>query len=187
MRYPLLLPRKFTRSTPGIVFIFCISIAIYFFASDSNQLQTTTGDESLYTVVKVIDGDTIDVVVQGKTERLRLIGVDTPETVDPRKTVQCFGVEASNKAKEILNGQRVKIEADVTQGNRDKYGRLLRYVFLADDTNFNQRMIEDGYAHEYTYNVPHKYQTDFMAAEKNAREKKLGLWSDETCAGNTNS
>ncbi len=135
-----------------------------------------------YEVVKTVDGDTIDVRIDGKIERLRLIGMDTPETVDPRKPVQCFGVAASNKTKELLLGKWVRLEEDETQGTRDVYGRLLRYVFLEDGTNFNKRMIAEGYAHEYTYRTPYTYQEAFRAAEKEARENKRGLWADGVCA-----
>lgn len=141
--------------------------------------------EKLYPIIKVIDGDTLTVDMDGKTEVLRLIGIDTPETVDPRKPVQCFGIEASNKAKELLNGKKVRLEADPTQGERDKYDRLLRYVFLEDEIFFNKLMISEGYAHEYTYNIPYKYQIAFQQAETEARENKRGLWADDACAGDT--
>lgn len=137
----------------------------------------------LYKVVKVVDGDTIAVDINGKAETVRLIGIDTPETVHPSKPVECFGIEASNKAKELLGGQMVKLEADSAQGEQDKYGRLLRYVFLEDDTNFNKIMISQGYAYEYTYGgIPYKYQIAFQQAEEEARTAKLGLWADDACA-----
>jgi len=139
----------------------------------------------LYSVSSVVDGDTIKVNINGKIETLRLIGLDTPETVDPRKEVQCFGLEASNKAKELLTGKKVKLEADSTQDERDKYGRLLRYVWLEDGTFYNKKMISDGYAHEYTYGVPYKYQAEFKAAQKSAQDNQRGLWATETCNGNT--
>ena len=132
----------------------------------------------------MVDGDTFDVDINGKIERLRMIGIDTPETVDPRKPVQCFGREASNKAKELLSGQAVYLEADESQGDRDKYGRLLRYAFLPDGTNFNLFMISEGYAHEYTYHLPYKYQAEFKQAEIDARNGNKGLWSPDTCNEN---
>lgn len=137
-----------------------------------------------YRVVKVVDGDTLDVVINDKVERLRLIGIDTPETVDPRKSVQCFGIEASNKAKELLNGKFVSLESDETQGDRDKYKRLLRYVILPDGTNFNLFMIAEGFANEYTYDQAYKFQTEFKNAEIEARNNQKGLWSPQTCSGN---
>ncbi|MFA6273647.1 MAG: thermonuclease family protein [Candidatus Paceibacterota bacterium] len=138
--------------------------------------------KSFYSVVKVVDGDTIDVSINGKTERLRLIGINTPETVDPRKPVECFGVEASNKAKSLLSNKKVGLESDPSQGERDKYDRLLRYVYLEDGTNFNLLMIKEGYAYEYTYDLPYRYQTNFKEAQKYAQDNKLGLWGD-TCDG----
>lgn len=135
----------------------------------------------------VVDGDTIKVLLNGKIEAIRLIGIDTPETVDPRKPVQCFGREASNKAKEILSNKTVYLENDPTQGERDKYQRLLGYVWLDENTNFNKLMISEGYAHEYTYAVPYKYQAEFKQAEKEAREGNKGLWSPSTCSGDTTS
>ncbi len=132
-------------------------------------------------VIKVVDGDTIKVLINNKEDTVRLIGIDTPETVDPRKPVQCFGKEASDKAKEVLTGKTISLESDPTQGNRDKYQRLLRYVFL-NDLNFNKFMISSGYAHEYTYKSnPYKYQLEFIQAEKDARQNKKGLWADGVC------
>lgn len=142
---------------------------------------------ALYSVTQVVDGDTIKVLMNGKVETIRLIGMDTPETVDPRKPVQCFGQEASARAKDLLSGQRVALEADSSQGDRDKYDRLLRYVYLEDGQMFNKLMISEGYAHEYTYNSnPYKYQLEFQAAEAEARESEYGLWAQSACAGVTN-
>jgi endonuclease YncB( thermonuclease family) len=139
-----------------------------------------------YSVVSVVDGDTVKVSINGTTETLRLIGLDTPETVDPRKTVQCFGKEASNKAKELLTGKKVRIEKDATQGDKDKYGRTLAYIYVGD-IFYNKYMIEQGYAHEYTYNTPYKYQAEFKLAQKTAETNKAGLWSPSTCNGVTTS
>ena len=152
--------------------------------SFNNQEISQEPNQGGFKVVKVVDGDTIDVEIDGKIERLRLIGIDTPETVDPRKPVQCFGIEASKAAKELLFGKFVSLENDESQGERDKYKRLLRYVFLPDGTNFNLYMIAEGYAHEYTYDEPYKYQADFKQAEIDARNQNKGLWSPTTCSGN---
>ncbi len=137
-----------------------------------------------YKVIKVVDGDTIDVQVGKKVERIRMIGMDTPETVDPRKAVQCFGKEASNKTKALLLGKSVGLQNDPTQGERDKYGRLLRYVIL-NGQNFNKLMIGEGYAHEYTYDIPYKYQTVFKQAQQNSKKAQKGLWNPSTCNGST--
>jgi micrococcal nuclease len=129
-------------------------------------------------VISVVDGDTIKVSIEGKTESIRLIGIDTPETVNPRSPVQCYGREASSKMKELVSGKTVYLEADPSQDDRDLYKRLLRFVFLLDETNVGLSMIKDGFAHEYTYDAPYKYQQDYLAAQENARTEKRGLWSD---------
>lgn len=156
-------------------------------------------------VIKVVDGDTItiqkDIHDSNSKITLRLIGMNTPETVDPRKKVQCFGKEASRKAKEMLLGKMVRVEYDKTQSTKDKYGRELAYIYVPEQqTNtvdegmytseakskeifFNKFMIESGYAFEYTYDKPYVYQTEFKEAEKYAKQKNLGLWSPGTCDG----
>lgn len=134
-------------------------------------------------VVKVIDGDTVDVEFDGRTIRLRLIGLNTPETVDPRRPVECYGREASAKAHELLEGQTVWLEDDPSQQNRDRYDRLLRYIWLPDGRMYNLELIAQGYAYEYTYNLPYAYQAVFKQAEQAARDQNLGLWSPKTCAG----
>jgi micrococcal nuclease len=130
-----------------------------------------------------VDGDTVSVSIEGKTETVRFIGIDTPETVDPRKAVQCFGKEASDKTKELLAGQRVMLEKDPSQGERDKYGRLLAYVYRSDGLPVNEYLVEQGYAHEYTYSAPYKYQAEFRAAEAQARLLGRGLWASGACSG----
>ena len=136
-----------------------------------------------FQVVKVVDGDTVDIAQDDKSVRVRLIGINSPENVDPRRPVECFGKEASNHAKEILSGKTVRIELDSSQGMYDKYGRLLAYIILQGGASFNQKMIAEGYAYEYTYDRPYKYQKTFKAAQVNAHEHLLGLWSPQTCSG----
>lgn len=139
-----------------------------------------------YRVLKVVDGDTIELKVDGRNQRIRLIGMDTPEVVDPRKTVQCFGREASAQGHKLLEGQTVRLEYDVQVGERDKYGRLLGYVFLPDGTNYAEKMIRDGYAHEYTYqSQTYKYQATYKQAEAEAQSANRGFWAPDTCSGNT--
>lgn len=137
-------------------------------------------------VVNVVDGDTVDVRVNGQVERVRLIGIDTPESVDPRQTVECFGREAAAKAAELLAGQTVLLEADGSQADRDRFGRLLRYLWLPDGRMANYELIDQGYAFEYTFAVPYRYQAQFKAAEARARAEGRGLWSPATCNGQRN-
>lgn len=134
-----------------------------------------------YKVVKVVDGDTIDVKINSQVQRVRLIGINTPEVVDPRKPVECFGQEASAKAHQWLDNQEVTLESDSSQDDKDKYNRLLRYITTREGLFYNLEIIKAGYAYEYTYNLPYKYQNEFKAAQTVAQTAKLGLWADEAC------
>ena len=144
---------------------------------------TTDEPEAAYLITATVDGDTVKASIDGKTETIRLIGVDTPETKDPRKKVQCFGEQAAAYTKTSLLQKRVTLEADESQDNRDKYGRLLRYIILDDGTNFNGSLIKQGYAYEYTYRVPYSYQSLFKAYQAEAAAAQRGLWSPNTCNG----
>lgn len=134
-----------------------------------------------YQVDRVVDGDTVRVLIDGVSQSIRLIGIDTPETVHPTKAVECMGKEASDTAKRLLNGKKVALEEDQSQGDKDKYNRLIRYIILEDETNFNKWMILEGYAYEYTYNTPYKYQAEFKQAQATAQANKKGLWADGVC------
>jgi len=156
-------------------------------ATTSAQIASTTNAYEWYPVVHVVDGDTIDVQKDGKKVRMRLIGIDTPEVVDPRKPVQCFGKEASQEMHTLVDGTSVRLETDPTQGLYDKYGRLLAYVYAPANVRpegilINEYLIAQGYAHEYTYRLPYKYQAEFKAAEKAAHEAQTGLWAPNACA-----
>jgi endonuclease YncB( thermonuclease family) len=158
-------------------------LALMLSGSGVASAEVASGSAS---VVRVVDGDTVDVQFgELGTERLRLIGIDTPEVVDPRKPVQCFGREASAHAHDLLDGQVVSVELDASQGERDVYGRLLAYVWLADGRNFGEVMIADGFAHEYTYDQPYVHLDAFRVAQEGAIANQLGLWSATTCAGDT--
>ena len=126
-----------------------------------------------YLCTRVVDGDTIIVDMNGKEERVRLIGVDTPETVHPNKPVEYFGKEASEFTKNMVEGKRVRLEYDWQR--RDKYGRLLAYVYLQDGTFLNAEIIKQGYGFAYT-RFPFKYLEEFRQYEREARENGRGLW-----------
>jgi len=147
-------------------------------SNENVVINVETKKDGPYKVIKVVDGDTVDLEINGETKRLRLIGINTPETVDPRKPIECFGKEASNKTKELLENKSVYIESDSSQQNIDKYGRLLRYIYLENGASFNKKMIEDGYAYEYTYDIPYKYQKEYKEAQNRAEIGNLGLWKE---------
>lgn len=121
-------------------------------------------------VVRVVDGDTVE-IEGGK--KIRYIGIDTPETVDPRRSVGCFGKEAARKNKELVEGKEVKLEKDVSE--TDKFGRLLRYVWVGE-LLVNDYLVREGFAHASSYPPDIKYQEQFQEAERAAREEKRGLW-----------
>ena len=125
---------------------------------------------TLTQVTRVIDGDTI-VVSTG--EKVRYIGMNTPETVDPRRPVQCYGHEASAKNKELVEGKTVRLEKDVS--DKDTYGRLLRYVWIGD-TMINEVLVREGFAEVSTFPPDVKYKDRFIAAQRLASEEKKGLW-----------
>lgn len=142
---------------------------------------TSENKKDFYEIIKVSDGDTVQIILDDKKQTVRMIGVDTPESVDPRRPVQCFGEKASQKTSELLLNKKVSLESDTTQGDMDRYKRMLRYVFLEDGTNVNKLLIEQGFGHQYTYNKPYKYREEFIKAETEARENKRGLWADGAC------
>ena len=139
------------------------------------------------TVVHVVDGDTIDVILDGETEkmRIRFLGINTPETVDPRKPVQCFGKEASAHMHALLDGgKRVRLDEDPQADNIDKYGRLLRNVIAEDGTDINAAMVRDGYAYSYLFfPLTPARKAELKKLENDARLSQRGLWSPATCSG----
>jgi micrococcal nuclease len=129
----------------------------------------------------VIDGDTVDVVIDGHDERVRLIGVDTPESVHPNVAPECFGAEASAYLRELLpEGTAVRLERDAEA--RDRYGRLLAYVYrVGDGLLVNLALIEAGYGDAVTFGDNEALLDLFRIAEVRARTAGLGLWG--ACGG----
>lgn len=149
-----------------------------------NAAEATT-TPGYYSVVRVVDGDTIIVWKDGEDITVRLIGMDTPEVVDPRKPVECYGPEASAEGKHVLTGQDVRLVADPKTDAYDKYGRMLAYVYLPNGLFYNEFMIAEGFAHEYTYKKAYEFQKGFRAAQAAAKAAQKGFWSPATCNGNT--
>jgi len=150
-----------------IIFISLLLICTLAYSHNNNL--------GLYEIVEVFDGDTIAVNMAGKIEKVRLIGVDTPETKDPRKPVQCYGPEASLYSHAILDHAKIKLISDPLSTNRDRYDRLLRYVYLKDGTLYNQKLLESGNARAYT-GFPFSKSDLFIKTAKISEQNQVGLW-----------
>jgi micrococcal nuclease len=135
-----------------------------------------SGAQSAYHVERIVDGDT---VVLSELGTARLIGVDTPETVDPRRPVEAFGYVSSAFLTGLIGGKTVRVDYDQTR--RDKYGRVLVYLHLPDGTFVNREIVRQGYGHAYT-EFPFRYMDDFRAAEREARAAARGLWANAPAA-----
>lgn len=131
------------------------------------------------TVVRVIDGDTLEVTTRGGTVTVRVVGIDTPETVAPDQPVECGGPAAAKAARELLAGEQVHLTTEPRQGKRDQYGRLLAYVTLPDGDDFGAVMIRRGHAREATYGADYRRQDRYRRLENQARHADRGLW--EAC------
>ncbi|MBI2268436.1 MAG: thermonuclease family protein [Candidatus Blackburnbacteria bacterium] len=141
--------------------------------SSVSQTPTPGEEDHLVSVTRVIDGDTVE--IQGG-ERVRYIGVDTPERDE------CFGPEATQANKGLVEGKKVRLEKDVQE--KDKYGRMLTYVWI-EDVMVNERLVQEGYAQVATYPPNVRYQERFVKAQEEARKGNRGLWAPNTCSASS--
>jgi micrococcal nuclease len=135
---------------------------------------TNTPDRQAAQVIRVIDGDTIEVQLDGQIYTVRYIGIDTPETVAPNQPVEWMGQQATEANKDLVQGKTVYLEKDVSE--TDQYGRLLRYVFLVDGTFVNAELVRLGYAQASTYPPDVGYQDRLREIQQVAQDKEVGLW-----------
>lgn len=147
------------------------------FTNPAAQLEQN--HPGLYSVVRFSDGDTITVDMNGKEETVRMIGVDTPETHHPDLPVQCYGPAASAYTKNLIGEQKVRLEADPTNQNRDRYDRLLRYAYLPDGRLVAGELIKNGYGFAYT-SFPFTKKDEFVSLEQQAKTEAKGLWGNCT-------
>lgn len=166
---------KLTLTTLLVALLVAIGQHYGWFEQAAQTAQTT--QPGLYKVISFSDGDTITVDMNGSQETVRFIGVDTPETHDPRKAVQCFGQAAANFTKQLIGTNNVRLEADPLNTNRDRYNRLLRYVYLPNGTLVNSEIIKQGYGFAYT-SFPFTKTDEFKQLEKDARQANRGLWGN---------
>jgi micrococcal nuclease len=151
-----------------------IAVALSLLVSCSSG--ATTENEVLITVLKVIDGDTVDIDIKGNTERVRLIGVNTPETKHPTKPIECFGPEASAYLTQLLpKGTHVRIERDIEA--RDRYGRMLLYLYRESDNLFiNLDLVLHGYGTPMSIEPNTFHRNEFVHAAALAETTNEGLW-----------
>ena len=171
--------------TPNIlqifVFAFFISsyiyLAIFYYSHRNTDFPQPKSNivaqpiNSTEKVIRVIDGDTF--VIEGNLS-VRLIGMDTPEMKNKNNKIDCFAQEAKNKLTSMISGKEVALVKDISE--TDRYGRLLRYVYLGDEM-VNDTLVKEGYAVIATFPPDVKHENEFLASEKMARASNLGLWS----------
>jgi len=171
-----------TKRNQKLLIKLVVALIIFVMGAVSASVQDTPASvpvqlqAGFYRVVEFDDGDTIVVDMNGIEEKVRFIGIDTPETKDPRKPVQCFGKAASAFTMNLIGDQPVKLEADPTNTNRDRYGRLLRYIYLPDGTFVNLEIVKQGYGFAYV-SFPVQKLEEFKAAQAEARAANRGLWA----------
>lgn len=171
-----------SRKTAVLVFFTAALVfLVAFVATATPRDERITWPVESARITSVIDGDTVVADIGGTSETVRLIGIDAPEMSPP----ECFAAEATRKVQELAEGERVSLEPDHTQDNRDVYDRLLRYIHLEDNTNLNELLVREGYAFEYTHIQPYKHQEAFQEAQNAAEQGKRGLWAEDTCGGST--
>ncbi len=163
--------------------------AVLYFPDLQKRLVETNGTEA--EVLKVVDGDTFEIRFQGRVEKVRLIGIDTPESFENAKAEKDAGrsgqdvkkiVRQGNEAKNYVRalvpaGTKVRVEPDVQE--RDKYGRLLAYLYFEDGRMINEEIVKAGYANLMTYPPNVRYEERFLLAYRNARANRKGLWKEE--------
>lgn len=163
-------------ATIGVIALFALVAIVAPKISLATPKQIVSTTPGQYRITEVYDGDTIAVAMDGRTEKVRMIGVDTPETHKPNSPIECGGPEASSFAHKQLDGKAVRLEADPTNQNRDRYDRLLRYVYLPDGTLFNKLLITEGFGTPYT-SFPFQKKQEFINAGLQAKLDNKGVWA----------
>lgn len=172
--------RKKHISLLGLALFACVSLLQY--NANNGGVQDVTKQASehqpgLYEIDHFVDGDTIAVKMNGTTESIRMIGVDTPETHKPNTPVQCYGPAAAAYTKTLIGKNSVRLESDPKSTNRDRYNRLLRYVYLPDGRLVQHELVANGYGFAYTQ-FPFTKSQDFVNAQDQAKAANKGLWGN---------
>lgn len=171
------------RTTKQLVsLIVALGVALLAFAQHQGWLgnlaaHAQKSQPGLYAIDHFVDGDTIAVKMNGKTESVRMIGIDTPETHKPHTPVQCYGPAAASYTKTLIGSQKVRLQSDPDSQDRDRYHRLLRYVYLADGRLMETELIRGGYAFAYTQ-FPFSKSAEFSKDQADAQANSKGLWGN---------
>lgn len=172
-RKPTRTKRHVTLSVFAVLTFITLSLPI---SQPAKQLAEEN-QPGLYRVSRFVDGDTIQVTMQGVEEKVRFIGVDTPETHKPNTPVQCYGPAAAAHTKALIGQHSVRLESDSLSTDRDRYNRLLRYVYLPDGTLVNEDLVKNGYGFYYPY-FPFTKAEQFSAVQATAKAVLKGLWGN---------
>jgi micrococcal nuclease len=165
------------RMVVRLSFLLCAVLLVPACETQSSTSSGSADSQDQVRVVRVVDGDTIIVELDGREERVRYIGIDAPESVQPNAPVECFGREASAENARLVADKTVELERDVS--DRDRFGRLLRYVYVRDGATrlfVNRELVARGYANAGTFPPDVRYNDELRAAEREAREAERGLW-----------
>lgn len=171
------LRRKHIVSLISVLLVVIVAIGQQQGWFDGATKGVMTSQPGLYAIDHFVDGDTISVNMNGSPETIRFIGIDTPETHKPNAPVQCYGPAAAAYTKNRIGDSHVRLVSDSLSTNRDRYNRLLRYVYLPDGTNLNQELVAKGYAFAYV-SFPFTKSDDFSTAQASAKDHNLGLWGN---------
>jgi micrococcal nuclease len=159
------------------LFVVVISVGWWVLQQPALDHKLEKSQPGLYSINHFVDGDTIAVNMNGKVESVRFIGIDTPETHKPNTPVQCYGPAAAAFTKNTIGKNRVRLASDSLSTDRDRYNRLLRYVYLPDGTLVNEKLVQGGYAFYYPY-FPYTKSQQFEADQKAAMAAHKGLWGN---------
>lgn len=157
--------------------LFCLFLCVLVFVFHSRKDTVPFRSQEYYEVTHVIDGDTFKVRVNKKEYTIRMLGINTPETLDPRKAVECYGKEASDENKKMLTGSKVRLEFSPKREVKDKYNRFLAYVYDSHNILVNEYLLRNGFAREYTYGSQYSLRKLFKDIEKVAKKNKVGMWN----------
>jgi micrococcal nuclease len=160
--------------TSGI-FLLAILHLVLFADNEKQTSKISLQANHNYKVAQVVDGDTIRIFVDDNIATIRMLGINTPETVDPRKQPECYGKEASTENKKLLTDAFVTLDFSPKREVKDKYGRFLAYVYKGD-IFVNEYLLQNGFAREYTVGKPYSEQKEFKKLAEQAKAEKIGLW-----------